>query len=117
MMPPSEFALRVLEKEIGWVQEGPDLTYDESPVQYSSVAEWDEMEIPGIADRERTAVRVDDELFVDRDLDEVMEPAYLADRDPRSVVFRTVHAESGARRSIVFFREDAAPSRRDLRRM
>jgi len=43
--------------------------------------------------------------------------AYLADRDPRSVVFRTVHAASGARRSIIFFREDIAPSKRDLRRM
>ena len=116
-MAPADFALRVLEQEIGWVQEGPDLARDESPVQYSSVGEWDDLEIPGIADREQTAVRVEDDLFVDRDLDEIMEPAYLADRDPRSVVFRTVNAESGARRSIVFFREDVAPSRRDLRRM
>lgn len=113
----SDSALRVLEKEIGWVREGPDLNYDDPPVQYSSVSDWDAMEIPGIADREQTAVRVDGDLFVDRDLDEVMEPAYLADRDPRSVVFRTVHRDSGARRSIVFFREDVAPSRRDLRRM
>lgn len=116
-MPPSDFALRVLKKEIGWVREGPDLTCDGSPVQYSSVGEWDDLEIPGIADRKQTAVLVEDELFVDRDLDEIMEPAYLADRDPRSVVFRTVHAESGARRSIIFFREDIAPSKRDLRRM
>lgn len=116
-MPPSDFALRVLEQEIGWVQEGPDLTYDEAPVQYSAVSEWDAMEIPGIADRQQTAVRVDGDLFVDRDLDEIMEPAYLADRDPRSVVFRTVHRESGARRSVIFFREDVAPSKRDLRRM
>ncbi|MDP2497791.1 MAG: hypothetical protein Q8W44_07330 [Candidatus Palauibacterales bacterium] len=116
-MPPSDVALRVLKQEIRWVEEGPDLTYDESPVQYSSVSQWDDLEIPGIADREQTAVRVEDELFVDRDLDEIMEPAYLADRDPRSVVFRTVHAASGARRSIIFFREDVAPSKRDLRRM
>lgn len=116
-MPPSDFALRVLEEEVGWVQEGPDLTYDEAPVQYSSLSAWDDMEVPGIADREQTAVRVEDEVFVDRDLDELMEPAYLADRDPRSVVFRTVHRESGARRSMVFFREDVAPSKGDFRRM
>ena len=116
-MTPADFAVGVLEREIGWVQEGPDLTYDGAPVQYSSVSRWDDMEIPGIADREQTAVRVDGDLFVDRDLDEIMEPAYLADRDPRSVVFRTVHAASGARRSIIFFREDIAPSKRDLRRM
>lgn len=116
-MPPSDFALNVLEDEIEWIREGPDLTYPEPPVQYSAVDEWDEMEIPGIADRKRTAVRVDGKLFVDRDLDDLMEPAYLADRDPRSVVFRTVHPDSGARRSIIFFREDVAPSKRDLRRM
>lgn len=109
-MSPSDLARRVLEGEVRWVREGPDLTYDDPPVQYSAIERWEELEIPGIADRARTAVRVDDDLYVDRDLDELMEPSYLADRDPRSVVFRVVGEETGARRSIVFFREDVAPS-------
>ena len=112
-MTIQDLILKALKQELTWAKEGPNPPPGQLHLSYAPFEDW--TDLGELVWENMAAAILDGELLFGADLERLAEPGFLIRRNPRFVIFRSLHHESGLRESIACIRADVIPSEGEIK--